>query len=314
MSLKSILRNNPLLLWSFDKYFYLKYWLIYKISPKISAKIAYKKAMHRTPDLDNPRDLIEKYMWMELNTDTSLWTLCADKYRMRSYVEEKGFGEYLPKLYGHWDNPDDIDFDELPDKFVLKANNGCGTVMIVRNKSDINYAKTRKKLKQWLQHPYGYFGAQIHYLSIKPCIIAEELLEQDETERKFSPSSMADYKLWTFNGNPECTLITYNRTGGIHNVALFDNDWQPMFDKLNKHRHNRIDNSSIIPKPDCFEMMKQIAYSLSSDFKECRVDFYIVNQKPFIGELTFTAGAGSFTQDYYNYLGSKIDISKMKKA
>ncbi len=308
MNLKNKLRNNPLLKVLFNDYFYYKYFFLYKCSPKLSAKIAYKQQMHRIPNLDNPHDLIEKYMWMELNTDTSLWTLCADKYRMRSYVEEKGFGEYLPKLYGHWDNPDDIDFDELPDKFVLKANNGCGTVMIVRDKSDINYEKTRKKLKQWLRHPYGYFGAQIHYLSIKPCIIAEELLQQDEAESKFSPSSMADYKLWTFYGQLECTLMTYNRVNGVHSVALYNNDWHPIFDKLNKHRHNRIDYNVNISKPECFEKMKEIAHALSSEFAECRVDFYVIKNKPVIGELTFTAGAGSFTQEYYEYLGSKIDL------
>ena len=313
MNIKSILRNNPLLLWLFDEYFYLKYWLIYKVSPKLSAKIAYKKAMHRTLDLDNPRDLIEKYMWMELNTDTSLWTLCADKYRMRSFVEEKGFGEYLPKLYGHWDNPDDIDFDELPDKFVLKANNGCGTVMIVRDKSDINYAKTRKKLKQWLLHPYGYFGAQIHYLSIKPCIIAEELLEQDEAEKEFSPISIADYKVWCFSGRPECILVVYNRTSRRYYLDLYDLNWMKMDDKFNFNGHFGY-NKSCITRPNCLNEMLEIATNLSKPFNEVRIDFYVTNGKPIIGELTFSTGAGYFTQDYYNYLGDKIDISKVGKA
>lgn len=302
--IKSCLRE----LWG--TYLYYKFKHLYEKDPVLAADALYYKIYRRHMDLKNPKNLNEKITWLSLNTDTSLWTLCADKYRMRSYVEEKGFGDYLPKLYGHWDNPDDIDFDALPNQFVLKANNGCGTVMIVRDKSTLNFTKTKKTLKKWLKHPYGYMGAQKHYLFIKPCIIAEELLQQDESEQKFSPNSMADYKFWTFKGDLECVLMTYNRNGGKHNVAVYDKDWNPIFDKLRKHHHNDIDGGLDVPRPKCFEQMKEIAYLLASEFKECRVDFYVVNDKPVIGELTFTAGYGSFTDGYYEYLGTKIQLNQ----
>lgn len=290
-------------------YLYYKYKNLYKKNPALAADAMYKKIYGRHMNLLSPKNLIEKITWLSLNTDTSLWTLCADKYRMRTYVQEKGFGEYLPKLYGHWDNPDDIIFSELPDSFVLKANNGCATVKIVKDKNTVNEAKIKKELKSWLGRQYGYMGAQSHYLAIPPCIIAEELLIQDDKEKQFSPSSIVDYKFWTFNGKTECILVTYNRTEDTHSVALYDSSWNPIFEKLRKHRHNRINSDVDIPKPKCFDFMKKIAMSLASDFPECRVDFYVTNNTPYIGELTFTAGYGSFTDEYYDYLGNKVNIT-----
>lgn len=145
-----------------------------KRDPRNEMSRVYYKIYHEYPDFENPQNLIEKIYWMQLYSDTSLWTKCADKYAMRDYVKECGLAEYLPKNYGKWNIVNDIDFDTLPNEFVMKTNNGCGTVLIVRDKTTLDVKSTKKRLQQWLNIPFGWSGAELHYTRIKPCIIAEE--------------------------------------------------------------------------------------------------------------------------------------------
>lgn len=289
------------------------YRVAYAIKPRYAADLMYYHAFHKRMDLDNPKTLVEKINWMQFNADTTMWSICADKYRMREYVISKGFEENLPKLYGHWENPDDIDFDSLPKEFVLKSNNGCGTVKIVRDKGQLDVEATRKMLKSWLK-PYGYVGGQTHYLRIKPCIIAEELLHQSEDQNAFSPGSLVDYKMWCFNGEPESIWVAYNRHNALMvNMALYDKDWNPMPQYLRDTNLEKYDPNVSIPKPTCLEEMLSIARKLTEPFPEVRFDFYVINGKPYIGEFTFTSGYGFYTEEYYNYLGSKVDLSKSMK-
>lgn len=287
--------------------------IAYKIKPRYAADIMYYRAFHKRQNLSNPTNLIEKINWMQFNTDTSLWTLCADKYRMREYITEIGLGDYLPKLLGHWDNPDEIDFEALPKEFVLKSNNGCGTVKVVKDKSKLDIPSTRKILKSWLK-PYGYVGGQTHYLRIKPCIIAEELLHQDEDEKKFSPSSLVDYKMWCINGEPESIWVAFNRHNVFHvNMDLFNKEWKSMPQYLRDTKLESYNPKAVVPKPICLEEMFDIARKIAQPFPELRLDFYVINKKPYIGEMTFTSGYGFYTDEYYEYLGEKMDISKVVK-
>lgn len=287
--------------------------MAYIINPRYAADIMYYRAFHKRQDLDHPINLIEKINWMQFYTDTSLWTLCADKYRMREYLVGKGLEDNLPKLYGHWENPDEIDFCSLPNEFVLKSNNGCGTVKIVRDKSQLDIPSTKKLLRSWLK-PYGYVGGQTHYLRIKPCIIAEELLHQDEEEKTFSPSSLVDYKMWCINGEPESIWVAYNRHNALMvNMALFDTDWNPIPQYLKDTKLETYNQNDIIPKPVCLDEMLEIARKVSKPFPAFRLDFYVINSKPYIGEMTFTSGYGFYTDEYYEYLGQKVDISRVKK-
>lgn len=271
----------------------------------------YELRFHKKPDLDSPQNLIEKIYWMQLHCDTSKWTLCADKYRMRSYVTECGFENYLPKLYGVWEDPDDIKWDQLPSQMVIKANNGCATVLVIKDKSAYDEKKLKKEFNRWLSIPYGYRAYQPHYLSIKPCILAEELLEQGPELNEIS-SSIVDFKTWCFNGRVECFFITYNRKGSRHSVDLYDANWNKMKEHLNFN--GAFDyQETLFPKPSCLEEMKMIASRLSKGFPEMRVDFYVINGKPVIGELTLSAGYGNLTEDYYNYLGSLTDVTLLKQ-
>lgn len=298
---------------------YLYKWLAAKIhelsvrrNPENEMRRTYFKVYHRYPNLDNPQNLIEKIFWMQLHTDTSMWTRCADKYAMREYVRECGYEDFLPRNYGKWERVEDIDFSALPNEFVLKTNNGCGTVLIVRDKNTLDEKATRKKLQQWLNIPFGWAGAELHYTRIKPCIIAEELLHQDEEQKALSPHSQIDFKVWCINGAPESIFVAYNRHDVSYiNIALFDTNWNPIPQYLRSNHKDVYNPNDTIDKPVCLEEMLSMAKKMSQPFPEVRVDFYVKNNKAVIGELTFTTGYGYFTDDYYLYLGKKMDLSKI---
>ena len=279
------------------------------IAPEKEVDRCYYASLGKHCNLKDPKHLMEKVYWMELYTDVSLWTKCADKLRVREYVEECGLLNYMPRLYGSWEKADDVNFKELPNSFVIKANNGCGTVKVVKDKSQLDVEKLRKEMRQWLKIPFGYSNAQIHYTKIKPCLLAEEVLSNDYVE--LSPTSMADFKVWCINGNPQCIQITFNRTKGQHDVDVYDTNWNRMLDHLCSQAHKN--EGLVFPKPDCLQEMLTIAKKLSEPFPEVRVDFYIVNKKPIIGELTFSAGYPAFTEEYYEELGSMIDLTKIKR-
>lgn len=291
-------------------YKYLKYRV--NKNPILEINRYYNFVFGRNADLENPRSLIEKIYWMQLNLDTSMWTLCSDKYRVRHFIHNLGLSEYLPKLYGCWSNPYEIDFEKLPQSFVLKLNNGCGSVILVKNKSIIDQKKIIKQLLQWLKIPFGYSGFEPHYLKINPCILAEELLIQGEEQNNFSPFSIVDYKVWCINGIPESIFVGYNRTSNKLSMALFDIEWNSLSEKLLNTDCDTYYPETIIPRPLCLSKMLEMAQQISSSFPECRVDFYIVDNQPVIGEMTFSSGYGYFTEEYYNYLGDKIDLSSYK--
>lgn len=282
-----------------------------KFNPRYEAIRCYKNIFGVSPNLDNPQDLIEKTYWLQLNTDTSLWTKCADKYRMREYVDECKLGHLLPQLYGVWAKVEDINFDLLPNAFVLKTNHATETCIIVKDKNSLNIDQTRKILEQWLSIKFGYSGVQLHYLKIKPLIIAEELLVADKEQLVISPYSLIDYKIFCCDGIPQCVWVAYNRTHehGV-DMNLYDMDWvsHPEWTVDMPFYHYK---DVEIPKPACFDDLIEYCKKLAKPFPEVRLDFYVINNKPYIGELTFTSGYGFFTKEFYEYLGSKVDISKL---
>ena len=314
MSFKNTLRKNGFLKRIYGDYIYWKYYYIFRKDPKYAADYWYHKNCGRHIDWDNPQDLNQKIAWMQFNTDTSLWTKCADKYLVREYVTWKGYGDNLVKLYGAWDNPREIDFDKLPRSFVLKANNGCGTVLCVTDKSALNVQKLKKELQSWISRPYGYRGAQLHYLKIKPCIIAEELLVADDEQKKISPTALIDYKIWCINGEPQCILVIFGRENKTYNRQVYDLSWNKMPEVINMTSNGHFTYKEMdIPRPACLEQLLDMARGLSAPFPEVRADFYVVGGKPYFGELTFTAGIGSFTNEFYDQMGAKINLQKYKK-
>ena len=305
MSVYNKLKQIDFVVNLYKDFLFYKWKFASKINKRLPANAMYKRVFKKNIDWNNPIDLIEKISWMELYSDTSLWTKCADKFKAREYISDCGYGKFLPKLYGHWKNIDEIDFDKLPMSFILKSNNGCGTVIPIRDKSKIQIKKIKTIMKKWLSRPYGYSGGQYHYLRIEPCIIAEELLQNDATGSRISPNSLIDYKIWCINGAPKLIFVAYNRKQFSLDIAYYDLKWEQHPEYIVETPHYKRGKNDI-PKPVNLELMLEVCRKLSQPFKEVRIDFYEINGKLYIGELTFSTGYGYFIKERYDYLGSEI--------
>lgn len=281
--------------WQFIKYHFPFKWVRY----------LYKVELGKRTDFSKPRDLNEKIQWLEFYTDTRLWSVLADKYAVRSYVEKRVGEQYLTKLLGRWINADDIDFNDLPEKFVIKPNNGSYDVIVVTSKKNVNLDEVRKKLSRSLSNPFGYDNGEPHYLRIKPCIIAEELLETTQEE------GLVDYKVWCFHGVPHLIFACFNRNPVTHHAdfMVYDLDW---------HRHPEylapeFRSESHCPKPRNFEQMLSVASKLSDGLPQCRVDLYNLDGKIIFGEMTLTSNYGMmpyFTQEILNEMGDMCVLPK----
>lgn len=282
--------------------------------PVLVCKLRFRMFFGRKMNLKNPQDLNEKISWLELYSDTSLWSRCTDKYAVREFVKERGLGDILVKLYGKWDNANDIDWNSLPQQFVLKTNNGCGTILIVEDKSKLDFAKVSEQFNNMLHLVDEISTTEFHYQKIKPCIIAEELLISDEKERKWS-TTIVDYKIWCFNGIPDSFLICSNRRDEKVDLSVYDTQWKyrPEASVFDEHHTER---KELVPKPDRLDEMIAVAEKLSAGFPEVRVDLYYNNNRIYFGEMTFTSLGGTmyyYTEKELLRMGQKIDLSSVKK-
>lgn len=258
-------------------------------------------------DWKNPKDINEKMQWLICFGDTSKWSLCADKYRVREFLKERGLEHLAVKLYGVWNNANEIDYDSLPDKFILKCNHDSGTCIVVDKKNDFNREEVNQKLNDALKVKFGYINGELFYNKIKPCIIAEEFLESNDCS--FS-STLVDYKIWSFDGKPYCTWACYNRENGHSYVNVYDMDWNvhPEHSVFNDHYR---DGKGLVPKPKTFDKMIEAASILSKGFPEVRVDFYEVDGKLYFGELTFMTLFGQidfYTNEFLLELGNHCKL------
>lgn len=254
---------------------------------------------------ESPVDLNEKINWLKFNSDTTKWSELADKYAVRKFIEEKGYKQYLVPLLGVWENANEIDFSTLPDSFVLKTNNGAGTVMVVEDKTLIDQRTVRAQLNKWLKNKFGLKRAEPHYLRIKPLIIAESLL-RDESGIS---SSLVDYKIWCFDGKAFGTKVFYNRHRFEADIEWYDRDWNYRPEKLVFTKDKR-DGGGKINKPKNYEQMISFAEDLSKGFPQVRVDLYNIDGQIYFGEMTFTASGG-----YHNTYSKEalLEMGKLTK-
>lgn len=304
--------------WRFNKKRQYEYLQLY--APKKLADMLFKQQFGYGIDWDNPRDLNEKIQWIMFNTDISEWVRCADKYAVRNFVKERGCEEILIPLYGKWDRVEDIDWDSLPNSFVMKVNHGCGDAQIVLDKTKADLSLVQKNMKEALARTWGIVTAEIHYRKIKPCIIAEQLLMPSQKEKikeinGMSPNAtMTDYKIWCFNGKPYCIQAYSGRDMKTNEMIRNVYDWE-----WNKHPeyYNEEYRSEVMDeKPVHLKDMYEYAAKLSAGFPEVRVDLYECNNRVYFGELTFTGSAGripTFTKEYLKEMGDQIDITKLRK-
>lgn len=267
---------------------YLK--LYARVFPKRYADSLYRKSFGKHINWKHPEDLNQWINVLQYSSDISLWPTLADKYRVRKYVENKGLGDTLVKLYGKWDRPEDIEFDSLPKSFVLKSNNGSGQVMIVEDKSELNLETVRKVCKEWLKVKFGLLTGEPHYLKIKPCIIAEELL--DVTKQTGESTSLIDYKIWCFGGEPHVIYAVTDRNKGFFTQHCYDTEWRDRSDLLHYDDHHLKPKDGGLHRPHNLNKMLEYARILSAGYPQMRVDLYEVDGKVYFGELTMSSNCG----------------------
>ena len=281
-------------------------------NPKKAVDLMWQASCGHKFPWNNPQTLDEKITWLSIKSDTSMWSKCTDKYEVREYVEKKGLGEYLTKCYGVWDDVDCIDYDGLPNQFVIKCTHDSGSTYIVRDKSKYDLKQLNTKLKRHLEKIQGYVSCEPHYLRIKPRIIAEELLGNNNN----ISSSIIDYKIWCFNQKPYFALVCYDRDVHKHTTILDVynlNPWHSMREKLADSLQDQ--RFKDIPEPQNLEEMIDVAVRLSEGFPQVRVDLYNVNGKIYFSELTFTSCAGrhfTYSPQAQLEMGNAIDISQVK--
>ena len=271
--------------------------------PKLLVSILYRIAFGKRIDWDDPRTLNEKIHWLKFNTDTSLWTLLADKYRVREYVRQRGCEDLLVNLYGVWTDSSEIDWDSLPDKFVMKSNCSSGDVRICTDKSKIDRQEWEAHFDKAMRDKLGYERGEPHYNAIEPAVIAEELL--DISKQPIRTSSLIDYKIWCFNGKIFGTWVCYNRKGMSADTEWHDLDWRfrPEWSVFTDHYRN---GKGVIPKPNSYEEMLQVASKLSTGFPQVRIDLYNIDGKIYFGEMTFTSAGGHnnfYSDEALNLMG-----------
>lgn len=266
------------------------------------AKKHYRETTGKRLNYRHPKDLNEKLMWLTRYWQHPLKTKCADKYLVREYVKECGLENILVPLIAEYDNVDQIDFDALPNSFVLKCNHGSGFNIIVRDKQQLDIEKAKKTLANWLSIDFHELFCEIHYKEIPRKIVCEQLLSQ------IAPT---EYQCWCINGVVDSILVCRKNFDGTYDSGSYSVDWKHLFDRIGENQSNAM------PKPENLESILNCAAILSAPFPFVRSDFYEVDGKVYFAELTFTPATNilsKYKQDFIDRLGMKLVLPKKIKA
>lgn len=282
----------------------------------MNVRVLLNKASHTLPDsvylrlkflqrtgrilsLNKPVTYNEKLQWIKLYDRKPIYTQMVDKYAVKGFVSERIGEEYIIPTLGVWDRFDDIDYDKLPDQFVLKCTHDSGGLFICRDKSAFDIQAAKKKIEGSMSNNYFWHGREWPYKNVKHKIIAEKYMEDTETRE------LRDYKIYTFEGKARLCMIIQNR--GIDTRAdYFDKEFNWLELKWG-YEHADVKP----PKPRNYEKMFELAEALCKGTHELRVDFYEVDGKLYFGELTFFDGSGFDVVEPHDWdvkLGSWIDI------
>lgn len=253
-------------------------------------------------DWNAPKTFNEKLQWLKIHDHNPVYPIIADKLKMKEWVSDIiGPGYTIPNL-GVWNNPEEIDFDSLPNQFVLKWNHDSGSIVVCKNKEAFDREKAINKLKYGDRVNGFWYGREWPYSQIHPKVFAEVYMEDEKTKE------LRDYKIFTFDGKAKLLLVASERQKeGVD--TKFD-----FFDLNLNHiaMRNQHENAKITPEPPSqFQLMKKIAERVSQGFAHLRVDFYEVNEKVYIGELTLYHGSGFMTfapEKWYDILGDWIKL------
>ena len=263
------------LFWFFLNHTY-KWW-----PDAIWLKVLYRIKMKQKLNLKPPKLYTEKLQWLKLHDRNPLYSILVDKYEVKQYIKEHIGAEYVIPTLGVWDHFDDIDFDILPDQFVLKCTHDSGNVWICKDKSTFDKAAARKMLEESLKHNFYWWTREWPYKNIKPRIIAEKyMVDESGTELK-------DYKFFCFDGNPLYVQVDYNRFIN-HKRNIYDVNWNLQ----NFEIQYLSDRNHIIECPQNYSTMLQIVRKMAVGIPHVRIDLYNVRGHIYFGEYTFYHGSG----------------------
>ena len=280
--------------------------LLFFVPTSLMLRIQYKIKLKKWPTFKNPERFTEKIQVYKMKYRNPLMNQCVDKYKVRSYVKSLGLANILTKSYGIYNDFQDIDFNILPEKFVIKSTNGSGGlhVLLCKNKENLNYKEIEQIVNSWkAKTSYRNGGREWAYHNLKTSIFIEEYLED-----KNSPNeSINDYKIFCFNGKAEYIIVDIDRFTS-HKRNIYDVNWKYL--DINSDCKTA---GNIYQKPPKLLEMIKIAEKLSSEFPFVRVDLYNINGNIFFGEFTFYPWSGyvEFKPDEFDYtLGEKFNHYK----
>lgn len=266
-------------------------------------KAVFKIKSGKTLDLKDPKTFCDKLNWLKLHDKHPEFTGMADKATARNYVIETLGEDICIPILGTWDSYDDIDFDSLPDRFVLKCNHDSASVKIIKDKSLVDHAALREFYADRLKLNPFVLGREYPYKDIKPCIIAEQFMEDKEKP------GLPDYKFLCFNGEPKLMYVASERSTDVK-FTFFDMDFNKL-DIYSAHENSKVE----LEKPKNFELMKEYAAKLSAGRRFIRIDLYEINGKVYFGEYTFFYCGGFwplYPEEWEERLGSWINIDDVK--
>ena len=269
-------------------------------NPVFLSKIYFRLELGYPLNLDNPVTFNEKLQWLKLFywPQNEKAIQCADKFAVRSYIEEMGKAEILNNLIGVWDDAKKINWDNLPQKFALKCNHGCGYNLICADKNKLDGKKTIKQFDKWMHEDFGEYNAEPHYDKIPKKVICEELLDGE----------IINYNIYVFNGK----VVFFSVAGGLgdgvgEHLTYYNADGSVASFKNKNYPVREEKLTDLLPK------MKETAVFLAGDLPMVRVDLFDVGGKIIFSEMTFTPGGGLIPFDSYEadkWLGDQLDISK----
>ena len=257
-------------------------------------KKVFPKYMGYPLDLENPKTFSEKLQWLKVNYREPIQTVMVDKHEAKHFIAHRVGDQYIIPTLAVWDSVEDIDFDALPNQFVLKCTHDSGGIVICKDKSSLDREAAKAKLRASLKRDYSKIAREWAYQNVPRRIIAEEYISE------LGNDDLLDYKMYSFHGEPKLTVVCsdrFSKTGTRMN--FYNIDWEPM----GIHFGHYPPLPTEFPKPATYEEMKRLTAELSKDCPFLRVDFYEIKGRLYIGELTFFPGAGleqfcPMTKDY----------------
>lgn len=298
--IKKVLKN-PLLLFVF-----LNNNNILVLSDKTYLKLRYFASFKKRLNLDNPKTFNEKLQWLKLYDRNPIYTNMVDKYEVKKYIAEKIGEEYIIPTIGIYNSWDEIDFEKLPEQFVIKCTHDSGSVIICKNKSEFNKKTAKRKIEKALKKNFFVNGREWPYKNVKPRIIIEDNICPKNC------NNIEDFKLQTFNGKVAYSFVCTDRDTEVK-FTFFDKE-KNFINVTQCEAKNDPENAKL---PKNYDEMVELAEKIVKDIPEARVDFYNVNDKVYFGELTFfdTSGFGKFEPEEWDYkFGKMLDLSRVNNS